>query len=268
MKKMVYATLCLSLAGCGGGGGSSNSSAPTPNSVASSASNSALSSSSSVISSVSSSAIIVASSSSSASSVAQSACEGSVGTERNFKYEWSLENKLITFTNNNTCDSLYVWATSTPLCDGCTNEIVNVYKKVSPQETITMEARIPKYLSWKPEVIYSLKNGETFSYHPIQAGSSVDHNFKLILLDYTDSYLSEIEEFKNIFSIDLNENIRGDCNNFNWVDRKNGSYKISPEIGRNTSYCFVGNIQGYTGSGDAKYLPAIYYFVTDKTKKM
>lgn len=198
----------------------------------------------------------------------QDICESSDGTENDFDYSWSLEKEEITITNQNTCDSLYIWATSTPFCTGCENKIISVNASVEPGETINMPAGVPAHLSWKPEVLYSNDNEDTFAFHPNQGGTTTDHHFPLLLLDFTDNYVGQIEEFEEMYQIDSSETIRGDCKNFSWIDREKGHFQIqSSDSVKTDSYCFVGNISGYTDSGDRVPMPALRYFVTDTSKK-
>ncbi len=191
-------------------------------------------------------------------------CADSLGGEMEFTYSWSLETEQITFTNNNECDSLFIWATSTPLCDGCTNTIISVKDKLIPGQSIVMSAGVPLYLSWKPEVIYTLANGDTYAFHPKQAGTGRDIFTKIILLDNSTLHTSQIEGFQSMFAIDANETVRGDCFSFSWLDRDEGRYQIAPTETEGPGYCFVGNITGYTDSGDAEWLPHLQYFVTHK----
>jgi hypothetical protein len=155
-------------------------------------------------------------------------------------------------------------ATSTPLCDGCTNTIIDAFGDLNPGGTVNLNAGLPLYQSWKPEVIYTLPNGKTYAFHPVQAGTSTDHNQELLLLDHSESYEGTLPQFNEMFSIDKREGVRGDCSNFTWVDRAKGKFRIDSNPSRLTSYCFVGNIQGYMTAGDAVWLPALYYFVTKK----
>jgi len=189
------------------------------------------------------------------------------GTERNFSYMWSLEREQVTVTNLNQCGSLYIWATTTPLCSSCENTIVKVSQWLKPDQTLVMDAGVPAELSWKPEVIYSTESGESYAYHPEQTGTTTDHHFELLLLDFSETYQGRLEGFAEMYSIDPDETRRGDCEDFSWIDRANGDFRIDQSTSGQESYCFVGNIRGYTSAGEAVWLPALRYFVTTESDK-
>lgn len=190
-------------------------------------------------------------------------CDLSEGVEDTLDYTWSLEDEEITLANRNSCDTLYIWATSTPLCDGCINDINPVYSSISPGETIIVPAGIPKFLSWKPEVIYSNDRGDSFVFHPTQSGTIQDYHFPILVIDYSDYHVEQLDDFESMFEIDSDETIRGNCQNFSWLNRAQGNYQVAPDVLEYDSYCFVGNITGYTDSGDSVWLPALRYYVTD-----
>lgn len=190
-------------------------------------------------------------------------CETTDGIENDFEYSWSLATEMVTIKNNNQCDSIFIWATSTPLCTGCVNQIYTAFKRVLPGDSVAIRAGVPPYLSWKPSLIYSNDKGETFEFNP---DYGVKHS-QILLLDYSDYHVAKIEEFAKAFRVDDREDVRGDCYGFNWIDRNVGSYQIAPDVSERDAFCFVGNIEGFTVSGDWFWLPAITYFVTDISKR-
>ena len=191
-------------------------------------------------------------------------CANSLGNESNFSYDWSLATQKVTIKNNNTCDSIYVRATSAPIYNNSPNGVVDVRANLAPGATLVADAVLPAALTWKPSVIYSLPNGKTYVYQPIQAGQSFEYSFELLLLDNAESYDGALSQFSEMFSIGSTEDRYGDCANFGWVDRRNGKYRILPNTSRISGQCYVGNIQGVTASGSGIYLPALRYFVTTK----
>ena len=76
-------------------------------------------------------------------------CADSLGDEREFSYYWSLDTEKVTIQNNNVCDELYIWATSTPLCLSCVNEIKIIKQSIPPSASLELEAGVPYYLICK-----------------------------------------------------------------------------------------------------------------------
>lgn len=193
-------------------------------------------------------------------------CVDADGNEHNLAYQWSLATNLVTLTNNNQCDIIFVWAASTPLCDRCTNEIDLANISVAPGETVELPAAQPMYPSWKPVVIYSTANGHSYYLYPGDGGSWPHQHVPIILLDFSDEYIGQIPEYEQAYIIDQidYETVRGDCYAFSWLDRDNGHFQIAPDATRKTAYCMIGNNTGYTESGDFfMHLPNVNYFVTD-----
>lgn len=193
-------------------------------------------------------------------------CVGADGDEQNLAYQWSLATNLVTLTNNNQCDSIFVWATSTPLCDRCTNEIDLANISVAPGETVELPAAQPMYPSWKPVVIYSTANGHAFFLYPGDGGSWPHQHVPIIMLDFSEEYVGQIPEYAEAFVISQveYETVRGDCYAFSWLDRDNGHFQIAPDATQQTAFCMVGNNTGYTEFGDFfMHLPNVDYFVTD-----
>lgn len=189
-------------------------------------------------------------------------CANSLGNGANFSYDWSLATQKVTFKNNNTCDSILVRATSAPIYTNSPNGIVEVRRSLAPGETLTADAVLPLYLTWKPSVIYSLPNGKTYVYQPVQAGQSVEFSFELLLLTSTETYDGTLPQFSEVFAIGLTEDRYGDCTNFSWIDRRNGRYRITPSASLVSGQCYVGNIEGIKVDGSSIYLPPLRYYAT------
>ena len=191
-------------------------------------------------------------------------CLNSPGGEANFSYDWSLATQKVTLKNNNSCDSIFIRATSAPIYTNSPNGVIDVRKNIAPGETLVADAVLPASLAWKPSVIYSLPNGKTYLFRPTQAGQATDLTFEILLILNPDTPEGTIAQFNDMFSIDSGENRYGDCQNFTWTDRRNGKYRILPNTITTSGECFVGNIQGITTSGNSVYLPALWYFVTER----
>lgn len=189
-------------------------------------------------------------------------CASSPGNGANFSYDWSLATQKVTIKNNNTCDSIFVRATSAPIYTNSPNGIVEVRRSLAPGETLTADAVLPLYLTWKPSVVYSLPNGKTYVYQPAQAGQWVEFSFELLLLTRTETYDGTLLQFSDVFAVGQTEDRYGDCTNFSWTDRRNGKYRIFPSASSVSSQCYVGNIEGIRVDGGSIYLPALRYFVT------
>ena len=189
-------------------------------------------------------------------------CATSPGNEARFAYDWSLATQKVTFKNNNTCDAIYVRATSAPIYTNSPNGVIDVRKSLAPGGTLIADAVLPLYLTWKPSVIYSLPNGKTYVYQPVQAGQSVEFSFELLLLASSDTYNGTLPQFSEMFSIGQIEDRYGDCANFTWTDRRNGKYRILPNASGVSGQCYVGNIDGIKVDGSSVFLPALRYFVT------
>jgi hypothetical protein len=184
--------------------------------------------------------------------------------EPNLIYEWSLEKTEITLRNDNICKSIYILATTTNLADTHENTIIKINQELPPQTTITLDAPTPHHPSWRPNFIFTSANEKTYEYYARKTPASRS-NFitEIQLLDHTETISNQLSSFSDMYIVGERESIRGDCDAFSWIDRDNGIYQISSNISDNLSYCFVGNIQGYHSNGDAEYLPALRYFVTN-----
>ena len=191
-------------------------------------------------------------------------CANTLGNEASFSYDWSLATQKVTLKNNNRCDSILVRATSAPIYTNSPNGVIDIRNNLTPGATLIADAIAPAYLTWKPSVIYSLPNGKTYKFQPIQAGQSSDFTFEILLFDNSESYVGTIAQFATMFSIGATEDHYGACANFSWVDRPNGKFAIQPNTSMVSGECYVGNIQGVDSNGNGIYLPAVRYFVTTK----
>jgi hypothetical protein len=190
-------------------------------------------------------------------------CADTTGDGQDFIYEWSSVTGSITFTNDNSCDSFHVWAASTPLCDGCDHVIVDVSQSVAPGETL--DVVIAESPDGEPEIIYSLDNGDTYSYPHVLNGASESVSVDVLLLDIDEGRTGTLALFADMFDIGPDETVNGDCASFSWVDRFMGEYGIDGFLTNDLDYCFVGDISGIPYEGDPFFLPDLRYFVTDKS---
>lgn len=180
-------------------------------------------------------------------------CNLSTGMGADFSYSWSLETKQVTITNDHECDSLFIWASTTPPYD----DIFSVREIILPSETIAFDAPEPMYLSWKPEIIFSTDNEQTY------IADSAYTKQDVLLLDHDSDHQAQLLHFADMHSIEASEDRRGGCHGFSWLDRDRGSYQVAPDNLSEDFFCYVGNIIGYTSYGDSYSLPALRYFITD-----
>lgn len=183
-------------------------------------------------------------------------------------YSWSLDTKQVTITNLSKTKSYYILATSYPVYENGKHNyaLLEIDEILGPSETKVLNAYVPTNLGAKPSILFSTEQDTIYEYSPAQSGQGIDHFIEILFLDYRETYNGEIQVCSEMYSIYDQEDKYGDSSTFTWTNRNKGQYKITGTSSKKLMKAYVGNIRGVTHAGDTLYLPAIQYYIGEKTK--